>query len=121
MFANYEIEFAAEPFDCLLNEEEILGVYRIVQELLNNASKHSAAAKVRMALTSDNRGVYFSYSDDGVGIDLASFESSFQHMGITGIEKRVLSLGGEVRFNSSPGQGFHVNLSIPKNMERKGD
>ncbi|GIQ61557.1 hypothetical protein PACILC2_01250 [Paenibacillus cisolokensis] len=87
MFANYEIEFSAEQLDCSLNEEQILGVYRIVQELLNNASKHSRATKVTMALTGRNDHIYFSYSDDGIGIDLSALEGSFQHMGIAGIEK----------------------------------
>ncbi|WP_241254534.1 PAS domain S-box protein [Brevibacillus sp. SYP-B805] len=115
MFANYEIEFSAEQFDGSLNEEQILGVYRIVQELLNNASKHSKATKVTMALTSTKDHISFSYSDNGVGMDLSAFEGSFQHMGIAGIEKRVLSLEGEVELKSAPQQGFHVNIHFPQN------
>lgn len=115
MFANYEIEFSAEQFECVLSEEQILGVYRIVQELINNASKHSAATKVSMHLTHDKKYIHFAYSDDGVGIDLSLLEGSFQHMGISGIQNRVLSLGGEMKMHSSPNQGLHVNIAIPKN------
>lgn len=115
MFSNYEIQFSAEDLESPLNEEQILGVYRIVQELLNNASKHSKATKVTMSLTDNKDGIHFSYCDDGVGIDLSSFEGSFQHMGIAGIEKRVLSLEGKVKFHSVPNQGFHVNIFFPKN------
>jgi two-component system, NarL family, sensor histidine kinase ComP len=113
MFSNYEIEFAAESFDVPLNEEQILAVYRIVQELLNNASKHSKAGKVTMSLTRHSEYVQFAYDDDGVGMDMTSFAGSFQHMGIAGIEKRVLSLGGKVGFHSAPQQGFHVTLQFP--------
>ena len=120
MFANYEIEFSAEQLDCSLNEEQILGVYRIVQELLNNASKHSGATKVTMALTGRDDHIYFSYSDDGIGIDLSALEGSFQHMGIAGIEKRVLSLEGNVEFTSAPQKGFHVNIHFPK-IQSKGE
>lgn len=88
MFSNYEIEFTADPLNVSLNEEQILGMYRIVQELLNNASKHSKANKITMSLISRADHVHFSYSDDGVGMDLSAFEGSFQHMGIAGIEKK---------------------------------
>ncbi|TMV47415.1 PAS domain S-box protein [Paenibacillus mesophilus] len=121
MFSNYEIEFSAEQMDCALNEEQILGVYRIVQELLNNATKHSEANKVTMALTGGKDRLHFSYSDDGVGMDLSAFEGSFQHMGIAGIEKRVLSLEGEVGLKSAPQAGFHVTISIPLNTQLKGE
>ncbi|WP_019119506.1 PAS domain S-box protein [Brevibacillus massiliensis] len=113
MFSNYEIEFSAEQLDTALNEEQILGVYRIVQELLNNASKHSKARKVTMALIGTKDQLSFSYSDDGIGMDLSALAGSFQHMGIAGIEKRVLSLEGRVEFHSAPGQGFHVAIQFP--------
>lgn len=121
MFSNYEIQFAAEPLACLLNEDQILGVYRIVQELLNNASKHSRATKVTMTLSGTADVVSFVYSDDGVGMDLSTYESSFQHMGLAGMEKRVLSLEGKVAFASSPGQGFQAVIQVPTNSHRTGE
>lgn len=121
MFANYEIEFLSGGLNCPLNEEQILGVYRIVQELLNNANKHSQATKVRMELSCQEDHICFSYSDDGVGMDLSAFDGSFQHMGIAGIEKRVLSLEGKVALESALQNGFHVNITLPKNTELKGE
>jgi len=124
MFSNYEIVFSAEQLDGPLNEEQILGVYRIVQELLNNASKHSKASKVTITLSGAEDHISFSYSDDGIGMDLTALEGSFQHMGIAGIEKRVLSLEGTVELYSAPGQGFHVNIQFPKILgkgERNGN
>jgi two-component system sensor histidine kinase ComP len=121
MFSNYEIAFSAEDLDYSLDEEQILGVYRIVQELLNNATKHSKATRVTMVLKSEKDQIYFSYSDDGVGMDLLVFEGSFQHMGIAGIEKRVLSLEGNVEFKSAAQEGFHVNIYLPTNTQLKGE
>jgi signal transduction histidine kinase len=117
MFSNYEIEFSAEQLHYPLTEEQILGIYRIVQELLNNANKHSKANKVNIALKSENGQVHFSYSDDGVGTDLSGLEGSFQNMGIAGIEKRVLSLEGNVELKSAPGLGFHVTVSLPATIQ----
>ncbi len=114
MFANYEIEFSAEATAESLNEEQLLGVYRIVQELLNNANKHSKATKVAIALRDEEDGLAFAYSDDGVGMEWSAYEDSFRHMGLAGIEKRVLSLEGRAAFRSAPGQGFHVEIRFPK-------
>jgi len=120
MFANYEIAFSAEQMEASLQEEQILGVYRIVQELLNNASKHAQASKVTMALRSTSDHIFFSYSDDGIGMNLTALEGSFQHMGIAGIEKRVMSLEGTVQFHSVPSQGFHVDIQFPQIMMMQG-
>lgn len=114
MFANYEIEFSAEELGTSLNEEQILSLYRIVQELLNNANKHSKAETVQMSIRDHGNTVMFRYSDDGVGMDLSAFAGSFQHMGIAGIEKRVLSIGGKIELQSAPDEGFHVHIRFPK-------
>jgi len=119
MFANYEIEFNAEGMDAPLQEEQILGLYRIVQELLNNATKHSRASRVRMSLEDGGDAIRFRYDDDGVGVQLSRLEGSFQHMGLAGIEKRVLSLEGEVDFDSAPKMGFHVTIRIPKHTTER--
>lgn len=114
MFANHDIEFTADRFDGELGEEQTLCIYRVVQELLNNASKHSKASLVRMSLFSESDNVQFSYSDDGIGMDLSNFNGSFQHMGLSGIEKRVMSLNGQLEIQSAPNQGFHLQLILPK-------
>jgi signal transduction histidine kinase len=116
MFSNYEIRFAANQDEAALGEEQIIGLYRIVQELLNNATKHSNAATVEMELTEQLDGLCFTYSDDGVGMDMSAYENSFQHMGISGIEKRVLSLDGEMSIRTALKEGFHVRICIPKLM-----
>jgi len=118
MFSNYEIEFLTEQFHCSLHEDQILGLYRIVQELLNNATKHSKASKVTISLVCKDDHLYFTYSDDGVGMDVSALEGSFQHMGIAGIEKRVLSLEGEMDLKSALQEGLHVNISLPLLTQR---
>ncbi|MEH7083035.1 PAS domain S-box protein [Neobacillus drentensis] len=121
MFSNYEIEFSAMDLIHPLNEDQILGMYRIVQELLNNATKHSKATKVTMNLTSKQEYIHFSYADNGVGIELTSIGGSFKHMGLAGIENRVLSLEGKVEFHSVPQEGFHMDITIPTITAQKGD
>jgi signal transduction histidine kinase len=74
-----------------------------------------------MKLTSNKDTIHFSYADNGIGMDLSGFGGSFKHMGIAGIENRVLSLEGKVELYSGPQQGFQVDIYIPTTMQQKGD
>lgn len=121
MFTNYKIEFSATELKNPLNEDQILGIYRIVQELLNNATKHSKASKVTIVLSDNGEHIHFSYIDNGIGMDLSSSQRSFKHMGLAGIENRVVSLGGKLEIKSAPQKGVHVNIYIPPTNEQKGD
>ncbi|WP_066308750.1 PAS domain S-box protein [Bacillus sp. FJAT-29814] len=120
MFSNYEIDFTEANLNQPLNEDQILGLYRIVQELLNNANKHSQATRVTIALKDHGETIHFSYKDNGVGMDLSQSEASFKHMGLAGIQNRVVSLDGEAKIKSAPKQGVQVDILIPTTMQ-KGD
>ncbi|MFD2442480.1 PAS domain S-box protein [Bacillus sp. CGMCC 1.16607] len=121
MFSNYEIDYSEMELKYPLNEDQILGIYRIVQELLNNATKHSKATKVTINLTGNKEYIHFSYADNGVGMDLSSFSGSFKHMGIVGVENRVLSLDGSMELKSAPQEGFQVLIHIPTTTKQVGD
>lgn len=121
MFTNYEIEFSALELKNPLNEDQILAIYRIVQELLNNATKHSQASKVTMSLCEDQDHIHYSYNDNGVGVDLSGFDGAFNHMGLAGITNRVLSVEGKIDIKSAPHEGFQVDIYIPTTMQQKGD
>lgn len=111
--ANYAIEFnAGEPPESL-GDEETLTLFRIVQELLVNASKHARATLIRIELREDEGGVRLRYRDDGVGLALEKLQDSYQHMGLSGIKERVRSHAGRIRFLSEPGEGLEVDLWLP--------
>ncbi|MBD8499422.1 ATP-binding protein [Paenibacillus arenosi] len=113
LHVNYDVQFHVEPLQSMLSEEQITAVYRIVQELLRNTSKHAQANKVWIELRQKNDQVYFTYQDDGIGMDLHQMESSFSHMGMSGIRERVISLEGEIEFHSEKGHGFEVQIMLP--------
>jgi len=111
---NYRIAFEASRFDLALDDERILGLYRIVQELLANAAKHSSASEVRISLGSRDRRVRLEYEDNGIGMDpLGLDDSSPGGMGIYGMKERVRSMNGKIRFHASPGGGLAVAISVP--------
>lgn len=111
--ANHAITLKTSMSSIKLNDSQILAVYRIVQELLRNASKHAQATDIQMELEQREERVYFHYKDNGRGLDLSVLKDSFRHMGISGIKERVRSLDGEVAFCSELNRGFEVRLTFP--------
>jgi two-component system, NarL family, sensor histidine kinase ComP len=112
--ATYKIRLTTENTEGLvLNEEETIGIYRIVQELLNNATKHSRASKLHFHLNRLEERIHLDYSDDGIGFEAKSLTPSFMSMGLSGMKERVQSLNGTIEFYSKPGNGLTVKLQIP--------
>ncbi|MFD3259125.1 PAS domain S-box protein [Paenibacillus lentus] len=113
MRANYRIHFDSEHFHHKLNNDILIGVYRIVQELLANATKHSSATEVRILLSSGGERTRLEYKDNGIGMDLAKMEDSYTSMGIYGMKERVRSMDGTIQFLSSRNEGLSIYISIP--------
>ncbi len=89
-----------------------LCIYRIAQEALGNASKYSEAKKVDVRLTRSNGRVWLSVSDDGVGCTPNQIAKS-GGLGLINMRERVLQLNGTFEFDSEPGRGTTVRVTIP--------
>ncbi|WP_054026667.1 ATP-binding protein [Bacillus sp. FJAT-28004] len=116
MRVNFAVDFRAKSFNRPLNEEQITAIYRIVQELLRNADKHSQAKLVILELELRKGTIYFRYQDDGVGMDVNQMIVSFEHMGLSGIKERVTGLEGDISFYSESGNGLEVVILLPEIM-----
>jgi PAS domain S-box-containing protein len=88
-------------------------IYRIVQETLTNACRHSQAKNVRMTLVQEDEedAVRLEVRDDGIGFDLAAVAD--QRFGLKGIRERTRMLGGQCTVESQPGQGTRVEVVLP--------
>ncbi|AFQ43967.1 ATP-binding protein [Desulfosporosinus meridiei] len=113
---NYVVNFDSKDFSMNLDYEHVLALYRIVQELLTNAAKHSKATEVNISLSNSNDILEFRYQDNGIGIDLNNLKSSLSHMGLSGIKERVSSLGGNTSLHSSLGKGLEVSICMVVEM-----
>jgi len=87
-----------------------LVVYRVAQEALSNAARHSGAKRISVALRRAERGVELEIADDGRGF---AFEESEGGLGIAGMRERALLIGAELTIESRPGAGTTVHLSVP--------
>lgn len=121
---NFSIHFDAGFLSAKLNEEQITAMYRIVQELLRNTEKHARATEVNITISQLESHIYFHYRDDGLGMEIEQLQSSFHHMGLSGIRERVISFEGTIEFRSQPGEGFEVEIMMPitlsKEVEERG-
>jgi two-component system, NarL family, sensor histidine kinase UhpB len=93
-----------------LGDDAQLVVYRVAQEALANAARHSGAAHVAVTLRRGAEGVELSVADDGRGFAFDEYERG---LGIGGMRERALLVGGELTIESRPDAGTTVRLTIP--------
>jgi two-component system sensor histidine kinase ComP len=111
---DYSIQFNSAGFDDTLNDIQLIGIYRIVQELLANATKHSEATQVSITLSCQESQIHLTYEDNGVGMDVNKLSGqSFNQMGVYGMTERVRSMDGTMEIRSSLNNGLAVVISIP--------
>ena len=91
-----------------------LVLYRMVQELLNNALKHARATTIHIELLFADDEVTLHFEDDGVGFDAtASGQAVAQGVGMVSIESRVRVLNGKIDIQSAAGLGTRVRITVP--------
>ncbi len=89
-------------------------LFRIVQEAINNVTRHAAARKVGIEIFSTESSVRIVLSDDGSGFDpSAAAGESDGHVGLAGMTERVALLGGEISIRSQPGVGTTIMVETP--------
>jgi len=102
-----------------LGEREIphlvsIAIYRIVQEGLNNATKHAGAALIKVAVEELNDGIRLIVSDNGSGFeadDRASQGSDRPSMGLYSMRERVEATGGLIDIASEPDKGTTISAA----------
>ena len=86
-------------------------MFRIIQELINNAIKHAGASEVLIQYIRDGKNVHITVEDNGVGIpDEALTENESKGMGLGNLRTRVAYLKGKLDFHSDKSEGTTVNI-----------
>ncbi len=96
-----------------LDEESSIQVYRMVQELVQNAVKHSGARNVQMKLEEGKRMIRLYYQDNGKGFMM---KQNSRGLGLGNLENRLEMLGGYGEGRSAPGKGTQYYFEIPKKL-----
>lgn len=87
-------------------------IFRAIQELLDNALRHSGASQVRVRIDLHDEQIRISVEDDGRGFNTDEFEHS-NNLGLKLIRDRVEMLGGQFSLDSEPGKGVQVAFMLP--------
>jgi two-component system, NarL family, sensor histidine kinase UhpB len=110
------VEVRVEGVGRLESPEAELALYRIVQEAITNALRHSRARRIRVEVERSNGVVMATVRDDGAGFDAEAILRApmGEHgLGLFGMRERAEYVGGRVEIRSSPGGGTTVRAAVP--------
>jgi signal transduction histidine kinase len=92
-------------------------VYRLAQEVLRNAAKHSRAGRVQVRFEPTEDAVVMRIGDDGVGLGRSAEHSSPLHSGLRILSERAESVGGSVTTGPGlDGHGLSVQVELPREV-----
>ena len=92
-----------------------VALYRIVQEALTNAAKHSKARHVWIRIGQKKRVFSCCIEDDGVGFDVRALQPDGQRrgLGLIGMRERLNAIGGMLSIDAARGQGTRLVIQLP--------
>jgi signal transduction histidine kinase len=109
-------EFVFDGLTSRLSARVEVGLYRILEEALENARRHSRATRVRTEIHADGRTVTVEVTDNGAGFEpdhLSRDRENDQGFGLLGIRERARLLGGSLMISSKPGAGTALRVTVP--------
>jgi len=111
------VEFVHDVPSVRMPDSVESAIFRIVQEALANARRHSQSEKVRLELCQKEGRLSIDVRDWGVGFDSQSVAP--HRFGLRGIRERARLLGGTAQIESRPGEGTRVHVELP--VAQQGD
>jgi signal transduction histidine kinase len=107
-----EIAFHSAGLPEVLPDEVSLGLFRVLQEALQNAVKHSGTRKIEVFLLGESTYIQLLVRDFGKGFDPGS-ASHGQGLGLTSMKERLRLVGGDLAIDSKPRHGTTVIAHVP--------
>ena len=104
-----QVNVMADESDLELPDSHRTAVYRVVQEALSNAAKHSGATRVHILVRPRNGRLRIVIEDDGCGFDAGRTRG----MGLLGMQERISHLNGEFEVETAPGKGTVIRIELP--------
>ncbi len=106
---NLEVSVGFKGENYLLKPAQIINLFRICQEALNNALKHSGASVIRVELNAEKGKLQIRISDNGKGFSAEEVQRGY---GLNNMEERVKELGGEMVLRSGKDGGTEIEILI---------
>jgi len=96
-----------------LNPEIEIELFRVIQELVTNAIKHSQSKEIFVQLISDNEGLNIFVEDYGIGFDMQKLKS--KGIGLKNLKMRIENIGGSYHYETSLGKGTSIIIEVKNN------
>lgn len=96
----------------LLNKSLEIALFRIIQEFINNALKHSNADIITIELDAEANTIVITLKDNGIGFDVAAALNK-NGMGLKNVQSRIQPYDGEIFISSTIGKGTRYKINIP--------
>jgi signal transduction histidine kinase len=107
-----ELIITGEPYKLEPQKEMVL--FRIVQEAIHNAVKHSKGKKITVQLQYEASAFILLVTDDGIGFNAAGLQPKQTGIGLKSMQNRAALIGGEFTINSSAGNGTEIKIELKK-------
>jgi len=109
--AHLSVAFAHHNVPTVIDQDIALCFFRVAQEALGNAVKHSDARHVCVKLTGTPSSLELMITDDGKGFDVDSVPNG--GLGLVSMRERVESVGGLLEIHASPASGTSLRVTVP--------
>jgi len=106
------IDFHSSDIPQKLPPEVSLCLFRVLQEAIQNAAKHSRSQRFRVSLNGAPNQIQLAVSDSGIGFDTEQAMNG-QGLGLTSMKERLKLVQGELFIDSQPGRGTSLHASVP--------
>jgi signal transduction histidine kinase len=96
-----------------LNRKIETNLYRISQECLNNAIKHSKATEIVLQIYLHEKVLSLTYEDNGVGFEISENDSKLDSYGLQIMKNRAKFMNASLEIESTKGSGTNISVEIP--------
>jgi signal transduction histidine kinase len=107
-----EVAFDSEGMPATVPHEISLCLFRVTQEGLQNAVKHSGVRRFEVKLNGSPTEIHLTIRDSGVGFD-PELAKGAQGLGLISMQERVSLVKGTISINSKPHSGTEINVRVP--------
>lgn len=87
-------------------------LFQTTKELINNTIKHAQAKNITIELKNTDKNIYLYYKDDGIGFNVKEMMNAGSGLGLNNIQNKIKTVKGSCDFNSRPGKGMFVLISV---------
>lgn len=107
-----EIAFRSHDVPSALPSEVSLCLFRVLQEALHNAAKHSGTSKIEVQLWEESGQVHLTVNDSGRGFDIEAAMHG-RGIGLASMQERVRLVNGALAIQSTPMRGNSIHVRVP--------